>query len=51
MPTSAIANAGCIEKIEDIATKQHSVWRTKIQFQNPALAIARAVVPHFENRR
>jgi hypothetical protein len=31
----------------DISTKKHSVWPTKIRFQNPALAIAKAVI--FEN--
>ena len=43
-------------KNEDITTKQHLVWRTKIRFQNPALAIAMAVrckpkdIPPYKDR-
>jgi hypothetical protein len=44
--TPPIANAGRMLKNEDITTKQHSIWRTKIRFQNLALAIARAVAAH-----
>jgi hypothetical protein len=34
--------ADCL-KNEDIAIKEHSAWRTKNRFQNPALAIAKSL--------
>jgi hypothetical protein len=36
-------------KNEDIANKQHSVWGTKIRFQNPALAIVCREAEHRQN--
>lgn len=42
--------ADCL-KNEDIAIKEHSAWRTKNRFQNPALAIAKSLYASLKNDR